>query len=287
MHVMTFLPGKKFFYNQHDYLNYKIVGNGPVTVVLLHGFSASLNTWNDILPYFQKEKFRLILIDLKGFGFSSKPIDSNYSIATNAVIISKFLQEKEIGQYFLMGHSFGGGVALLTAIKSLGNTGSRPKALILIDAAAYKTELPFFIKYLTIPVISDVLLAVTSADFQANYTLTKIFYDPEKITQKLINRYAFFIKMKGYSYVLKRTSEQIIPDDFEHYLLRYPEVIIPTLVVWGENDPALPLESGKKLIQDLANAKLRVIKECGHNPQEERPEKTANLILSFIDEVNK
>ena len=175
----------------------------------------------------------------------------------------------------------------ITSINFLDNHISKPKAIILLDAAVYKTELPFFVEYLRIPVISNLLLFFTSADYRARFTLNRIYYDKSKVTLEKVDRYSYFIKLDGYSYALKKTAEQITPDNFEQYTNRYREILTPTLVIWGKQDPAIPLSSGQRLVKELPNATLEVINLCGHNPQEEWPEKTAGLILSFINEVNE
>src|SRR5574341_573477 len=77
-------PGNKYYYERDKYINFKICGSGPLNLVLLHGFAASLETWNDVLPFFPKDTFRIYLVDLKGAGFSSVPRDDDYSIKANA-----------------------------------------------------------------------------------------------------------------------------------------------------------------------------------------------------------
>ena len=133
-------------YNEHDFINYKIVGDGPVSIVLIHGFGASLQNWNDILPYFDHSEFKIVLVDLKGSGFSSKPVNSDYSMVEKSRIIGNFLKYINISNYYLAGHSSGGGIVLLISINLLDeNTYPLPNGLILLDAAVYKTELPFFV----------------------------------------------------------------------------------------------------------------------------------------------
>lgn len=83
---MDFSAGEKFYYSQNDYLNYLEIGKGPVHVLFLHGFGASLHTWSDILPYFEGDTFTVTLIDLKGFGLSSKAMDSDFSMVAKFIL---------------------------------------------------------------------------------------------------------------------------------------------------------------------------------------------------------
>ena len=122
----------------------------------------------------------------------------------------------------------------------------------------------------------------SSADYQAEYTLRKIFYDKSKITPDLISRYSFFMKLDGYKEAIIQTANQIIPKDFKKYIDRYSEISIRTLVIWGKQDQLFPLSIGLRLNDDLKSSRLAIIENCGHNPQEEQSEIVANLILNFI-----
>ena len=287
--MVNFTPAQTFNYAKNEHINYEIHGNGPVHILFLHGFAASLNTWHDILPFFDKGKFTLYLIDLIGAGFSSKPLDSDYSIKGNAKVIQRFTKEKNIKNYFLVGHSFGSGVALITALDLLDSNDFKPRALVLIDAAVYKTELPFFVKYLRLPILNRLFLSLTSAEYKSKYTLKRLYYDQSKITNQIVDRYAFFMTQKDYDYALIETAHQIIPNEFSFYNNKYSSLHIPVLIIWGEQDSALPLSSGQRLHSELPNSRLEVISGCGHNPQEELPEKTFTLIMLFIrsNEGNK
>lgn len=162
-----------------------------------------------------------------------------------------------------------------------------PEALILIDAAAYKTELPFFINNLRIPLLSNLLLAVTNTEFQARYTLEKIYYDKNKVTGEKVARYAYFMSLEGHDNAMIQTAKQIIPNDFQVYVNQYGALKIPVLILWGRQDTAIPLESGKKLSAQIPGASLSIIEKSGHNPQEEQPEKTADEINLFIKSISE
>jgi len=279
---MRYERGNSFYYSKSEFINYQKMGHGKLNIVFLHGFGASLRVWTDILKFFPEDNFTVYLLDLKGAGYSSKPANSDYSIPANAEIVVNFIIEKNIGDYILVGHSLGGGVALLTAISFLDYPHYMPKGMILLDTAAYKTELPFFVQRLNIPILSTLILKFTSPDFQARYTLSKIYYDPSKITQEKVERYSYFFSLDGHDDALLQTAHQIIPKDFNQYTNQYKNLNVPTLVIWGKQDPALPLATGTRLALELPSATLKVIDKCGHNPQEEWPEETAKYILDFI-----
>jgi len=285
--MTRFSPGTKFYYAPDKYINYKIFGSGPINLIFLHGFAASLETWTDILPFFATDKFKIYLIDLKGAGFSSVPRDPDYSIKANAIIVSEFIKQNKIRKSIIVGHSFGGGVALLTTLLLAENSTYFPSGLILIDAAAYKIDLPFFVSYARIPILNRIILGLTSAQYKAKYTLEKIYFDKKKITSAKINRYAFFLQGPDYAYALIETASDVIPSDLKSYISKYKEILLPSLIIWGENDKVIPIGFGHMLNNDLSNSKLEILKECGHNPQEELPDKIAELIHPFIYSIQR
>jgi pimeloyl-ACP methyl ester carboxylesterase len=282
---MLYSPDQQFFFSKTEFVNYRVIGNGETTVIFLHGFGASNRTWDDIIPHLNSPNTKLILFDLIGAGFSSKPRSADYSMRANALVIESFIREHDLGDYALVGHSFGGGVSLLTTLEFLKSTAHRPSALVLLDAAAYGTKLPFFVEDLRIPLLGNILLAGTSYDFQARNTLEKLYFDKAKVTQEKVERYSFFMSIEGHNNALLETARQIKLEDFSRYSKQYKDITIPTLVLWGRQDTAVPLEDGKKLSKDIPTAKLVIIEDSGHNIQEEQPKDVARLINGFLGDV--
>ncbi|HKZ18054.1 MAG TPA: alpha/beta fold hydrolase, partial [Geobacteraceae bacterium] len=136
-----------FRYSPNVSINYEIDGHGEVPLVFVHGFAASLVTWHDIRRLFPKDRFRLFLLDLKGFGFSSKPQDGGYSIFDQADIVIAFIKALGLSNTILIGHSFGGSIALQVALKSTrDHNGSHIGKLIVLNSAAYPQQLPLLMR---------------------------------------------------------------------------------------------------------------------------------------------
>lgn len=276
-------PDKKFYFGKDQFLNYRTMGDGEKTMIFLHGFAASSQTWNDILPLLKDTNSKIIMFDLIGYGFSSKGTSDDYSFMGNAKVISDFIRTNQIKDYVLIGHSFGGGVALMTTLKQLEDSKyQQPKGLILIDSASYQVELPFFISYLKTPVLGSALLNLSTPEFRAKQTLKKLYYDKSKVTDDKIARYAHFMKLEGHNNTLLESARQIIPDNPEAIAAQYQNIDIPTLVIWGKQDSALPVSCAYKLNKDLEKSTLKIIDKCGHIPQEEYPELTAEAINNFM-----
>ncbi|HEY6838689.1 MAG TPA: alpha/beta fold hydrolase, partial [Geobacteraceae bacterium] len=105
-----------FHYSARVAINYRVQGDGHVTLVFLHGFAAALTTWDDLAPLFPPESYTLYFLDLKGFGFSSKPRDGRYRLEDQAQIVAAFLEAQVLDDLVIVGHSLGGGIALITLI---------------------------------------------------------------------------------------------------------------------------------------------------------------------------
>jgi pimeloyl-ACP methyl ester carboxylesterase len=278
---ISYTPGKYFHYSNLDYLNYQVQGHGPVTLVLLHGFGSSLYNWDDIRSQFDTNRYTVYLFDLKGFGFSSVPSNTSYSIKANAYLISSFIRSQQLSNFWLIGHSLGGGVSLYTHVLLRDDGGELPKGMILISSAAYPTELPFFIKYLRFPIVSRTAFSATSPEFKARYSLERMYNNPEIITDTLLWRYAAFMSSQKFP-AFAGTARDIVPGNIDELTQSYSDIMCPVLVIWGDNDPILPLESGVRLAAEIPLANLEILPDCGHIPQEEYPKETAKLILDFL-----
>ena len=86
-------------------------------LLLIHGFGASTYTWRHIAPELARTH-RVIAVDLKGFGQSDKPFDSRYSVFDQAELLAELIEEKDLHNLTLVGHSFGGGIALMLALEN-------------------------------------------------------------------------------------------------------------------------------------------------------------------------
>ena len=273
-----------FRYSADVLIHYQEEGTGPTPIVFLHGFAASLVTWHDIRRMFAPERYRLFLLDLKGAGLSSKPQDRLYGPTTQAAIVAAFLEEHKLNGVVLVGHSFGGAVALLTSLKSLakGEWG-RIGRLILIDCAVYPQKIPRFIGYLRIPLLGHLLLKAIPVRFGVRLMLNRIFRNKRAITPERIERYASCFGKES-AYPLIQGARQLLPPDSAELVRRYREIDLPTLIIWGREDPLISLDQGVRLQGELPHARLAVLENCGHNPQEEWRAETFAVIREFLED---
>lgn len=272
-----------YAYSTDVHINYQKIGYGNKVVLLLHGFGTSLNTWDDIKNLFPVSQFTLYLIDLKGFGLSSKPDDDKYSIKDQANIAEQFIKDIKTDSLYLIGHSYGGAVALLTQISLLeGKSKTKIRKLILIDCLAYISEMPLFIEFLRIPLLNN-LTFILPNKFRAEYILNRVFFNKKLIDDKLVERYSIFFKSDDIENSFISSVKQINPLGYKEITDFYRNIPTECLIIWGKEDRVLLVEDGIRLSKDLPNAKLEIIDQCGHVPQEEMPLITFEKINSFIN----
>lgn len=272
------LKNYAFPFSEHVSINIERHGEGRRSLVCLHGFGASLESWRDILPLLAGD-LSIYLLDLKGFGLSSKPLDQQYSPEDQAEIVASFVISEGITDLTLIGHSYGGAVALLTYF-ALVDKGfkNRVRALVLIDAGGYPQKLPFFVQIPRIPIVNKLILRSVSPKWQARSTLAYLFYDRSRVTKERVDRYARFLDLKGSHDALIASARQVFPEDLTSFTSRIPKIDVATLIIWGDNDPAIPLHHAHRFHKEITGSRLEIVPRCGHIPHEERPLETSTLI---------
>jgi pimeloyl-ACP methyl ester carboxylesterase len=261
-------------------LYYQTYGTGR-PLLMLHGFGASSFSWRHLIQPFSRTH-QLILLDLKGFGKSPKPSDNLYGVQNHADLIYDFILKKNLHDLTLVGHSLGGAVALLTAIKLMDEKKGRLRSLILIDAAAFRQDLPAFIDILRMPILGPLAVSFLSDKSKVRLILKKAYFDDSKITEDQITAYAIPLGTPGGEAALLKTARKIVPPNIDRITRRYLEIKVPVLIIWGREDEIVPVQVGKKLHQALPNSKLIVIDKCGHIPHEEKPEEVIPALTEFL-----
>lgn len=276
----------RFFYNRDNSINYEIRGCGPIPILFLHGFAASLATWGDLWPLLPSHRYTFYLLDLKGFGFSSKPRDGAYGVWDHAAIVKEFIAAHRLSQMILVGHSYGGAVALVTLLREINDKASCVSKLVLLASSAYPQALPRSLRLLQLPLLGQ-LVAWLPVPLMVKYTLNYVFYDRSLIEPKHIERYSSTFARRGMSYVLRQSARQLVPADHASIIGAYRNIPVPTLIIWGEKDRIVPLGGGTRLHREIRGSRLEIIPDCGHNPHEECPSDTARFINEFLEESDE
>lgn len=259
-------------------LHYAVEGNGP-PIVLLHGFGQTSYSWRHVAPALSD--FTVYTLDLKGFGLSPKPHDGRYSLHDQAALVSDFISDNNLKNSTIIGHSMGGGIAILTALR-LQDSPHAVSRLILIDTIAYPQRIPTYIGLLRTPLINRLVQSTLPPKFQVYAVMRVAFHDNRKIPAEALARYAASLNSPGARSALLATARQLIPDNIENTTRLFSSLDIPTLIIWGRNDRIVPLAVGEQLHSVLPTSDFQVIDNTGHIPHEESPEATTKLIKEFL-----
>ena len=255
-------------------------GEGP-PVLLIHGFGTNSFTWRHVAPDLARDH-KVIAVDLKGFGQSDKPFDGRYSVYDQAELLAQLIEDKDLRDLTLVGHSFGGGVALLLALEANQRLDGRITRLVLLDSIAYPQNIPVFFRLLDVPLVSQLGVRMVPPSVQTRVALQIAYFDDSKIDPEEVELYAAPLKTAAGKHAIIHSARQIVPEDIETLSERYKTIEMPTLILWCDHDRIVPLEIGIKLRRTLPNSTLRLVEDCGHMPQEEQPALTLDLIKGFI-----
>jgi pimeloyl-ACP methyl ester carboxylesterase len=256
-------------------IHYQEKGTGS-PLILIHGYTSSTYSWKDVFEPLSKN-FRVIALDLKGFGFSAKP-DGDYTRRAQAVLVSHLLDHLKIEKAWACGSSMGGEVALNFALINP----ERVSGLILIDSSGVKVPGAGSLapRYLLVPVVGPLLTALAlRSDKLVREGLEKSFYDRTKVTEDRVAYYYRPLQTRGGQLAALRARTQADQFPIEQDLGR---INLPTLIIWGAQDALLPLEAGRKMSSLIKGSQLLVFQSCGHLPQEEMPAQVVAEMTKFI-----
>lgn len=250
----------------------KEFGEGP-PLLLIHGFLVSSDEWREVIPYLAKD-FRCIALDLPGFGRSAKPSasDFDYTLSGYASLIADLLVELDVAPCFVAGHSMGGAIAMQLAIEH-PQTVSR---LVVMDAAWHPFSMPLKARPLFMGKVGELVFKklygrALFRDYFKNDVYNGNEVDPEQVDayydefNTTASRNAAYVVMQNI----------VHPSNLARLATRVREITQPTLVLWGEDDHLIPVSLADKLVRELPDATLHLLKRCGHAGNEEQPEATA------------
>ena len=253
------------------------------TFLLIHGYGASTFTWRYWAPRLAA-RGRVVAVDLKGHGRAPKPDDGRYAPEHQTALVLRLIEEQDLRRITLVGHSLGGGVALLTAL-GLADEGSRRlHRIVIVAGAAYDQRLPPFVRLADFPRFSTAAVRALGTRRVVRSVLEQIVHDRTRVDEDQVRGYAEPLDSPGAIRALIETARQIRPADLDAIVARYGEVSVPALLMWGRGDRVVPLSVGERLARDLPNARLHVLERCGHLPAEEVPDESYAILERFLDD---
>jgi pimeloyl-ACP methyl ester carboxylesterase len=251
----------------------------PLPIVLLHGTSASLHTWEGWAAALRGER-RVIRVDLPGFALTGPHPKDDYSTAAYVGFVRALADRLELKRFVLAGNSLGGQIAWSTAAAMP----DRVARLILVDASGYPVELlqagrdvPLGFRLAAMPWLQP-LLRNTLPRRVVESSVRNVYGDPAKVTPQLVDAYYDMTLRAGNRRALSlRLMQGYTADTRQLATLR-----MPTLILWGGKDRLVPREAGRWFARDIAGSRLVVFEELGHVPHEEDPQRTVQEVRKFL-----
>ena len=256
-------------------------GPDTETFVLLHGFGASSFTWRYWLGALER-RGHVVMVDLLGFGASPKPSTGPYDPVGQAGLVTEIVRALGDVPVTLVGHSFGGGVAILTAL-ALQDLRRPARRLVIVSGAAYRQRLPPFVHCARYPRTMDMAFRAIGARLIVRQVFRSVVFDSSTVTDDLVEGYAAPLEHPDALEAILACAAQIEPDNLDEITSRYPSLDVPTLLLWGRHDRVVPPSIGVKLERALPEARLHLFDRCGHVPQEELPEESLSLLKAFLE----
>jgi pimeloyl-ACP methyl ester carboxylesterase len=256
------------------YLDTGAPGDARPTVVLLHGFASSIENWIGVIPAL-KADYRLIALDLKGFGWTDRP-QGDYSPKAQADLVAALMAERGVVLAAVVAHSWGSSVALQLALSHP----ERISRIALYDAWVYEEQLPTFFLWARVGSLGELLFALFYKE-QPDVKMASAFYDKRYVSQALVDEVERAMQRPGTS------AAALAAVRGQRYALvqdQYRTIKKPVLLLWGREDMVTPLWVGERLLRELPDARLIVYPGCGHFPMIEALAASNRDLKAFLDE---
>jgi pimeloyl-ACP methyl ester carboxylesterase len=247
----------------------------PLPIVLLHGTSASLHTWDGWASSLVAER-RVIRFDLPAFGLTGPDPHNDYSIAAYVRFVTAVVDTLGVHNFVLAGNSLGGQIAWGAAVAMP----QRVKKLVLVDSAGYpihSTSVPIGFMVARIPGLR-LLMEYVLPRGVVDGSVRNVYGDPSRVTPELVDRYYELALRSGNRQALAiRMDQPLNGDEGSIKALK-----LPTLVMWGTKDRLIPLDNARRFESDIAGSRLVVFEDLGHVPHEEDAQNTVRAFKAFL-----
>ncbi|MCM1052213.1 MAG: alpha/beta hydrolase [Paenibacillus sp.] len=243
-------------------VHYTDNGDGDRAIILMHGWGCDHSTLASVERTALQAGYRVINIDFPGFGSSQEPSEV-WGVEDYTLMLEEFISALGIERPALLGHSFGGRVAILYSSRH-----TDVDAVILVDAAGIKPHrtLRYYWKVYT---------------FKAMKRLMYLVYGKENAEKRLDARRA---KAGSSDYasaspMMRRILSKVVNEDLTD---RLPLIKAPALLIWGENDTATPISDARTMERLIPDAGLVSFPGCGHYSFLDNPRQFSAVLQSFL-----
>ncbi len=242
------------------------------TLVFLHGFGGNKDTWDRVVKALNNQ-YHAIVIDLPGHGDSISKKTLSYTITDQSQRVHAFLEAVGVNDFYLLGHSMGGAIALRYA----GSYAENLKGLILIDSLGLEKTKSDGVKLVEISDKNPLYDVCTEERLETlwAYSMHKRPYVPGMIKSAMLEEKC-----------ARRDLEKILYEDMYKDVCCLTDlaknITIPTLIVWGDQDKMTHIDNATVFHETIEGSKLVIFKQIGHVPILEDPKQTSDVLDTFI-----
>ncbi len=259
---------------------YRVRGSGP-PLLLIHGLACDSTTWIPVMDQLA-EHFTVIAPDLLGHGESDKP-NADYSLGGFANGMRDLLTILGVDKVTVVGHSFGGGVAMQFAYQFP----ERTERVVLVSTGGLGHEVTPLIRLLTLPGVGLGLRAVTMRPIRpavrgalqtiakAPLPLVKDLGEVADVYERLADPAQSLATRRLVRTVIDWRGQFVTMSD-RAYLAK----LMPIMVIWGRDDVVIPVNHAQRL-PSLENSQVYVFEQSGHFPHKDHPEEFGRLVIDF------
>lgn len=265
-----------------DRVIYRTAGTGPL-LLLVHGMAGSSETWRHVMPALA-ERFTALAPDLLGQGQSDKP-RGDYSLGAHANTLRDLLDALGHRRATVVGQSLGGGIALQFAYQFP----ERCERLVLVDSGGLGQEVTFYLRMLTLPGFEYVFPLFCTPRLRAagnriGTWLGRAGVRSTPARQEIWRSYGSLAEAESRSAFFRNLRDVVDLQGQAVSALRrlYRAATLPTLIVWGAEDPFIPVSHAIAAHDAIPGSRLEIFEGVGHYPHCEAPERFVAVLLDFI-----
>ena len=253
-------------------VRYTDTGGDKPPVVMLHGFASALETWTGVTKKLESTH-RVIALDLKGFGWTSRP-EGDYSPREQAAIVLGLMDELGVERAAIVAHSWGSSVALQVALTAP----ERVERIALYDAWVYEEQIPTAFVWSRAPLIGELIFGLFYKE-RPDDKIEGAFYDKSILTHAFVEEVEHALDRPG---TVAAALAAVRGQRYADVQNDYASIDQPVLLLWGEDDAVTTIDIGHRLHHQLPNARLVTYDDCGHFPMIEAFHPSTAELAQFL-----
>ena len=274
-------------------LHVTVWGEGNATpVVMTHGMAAWGGLWEETAMALAAKGYRVIAVDQPPFGFSERT-DEDFSRSRQAARLDALAEAMALERYLLVGHSYGGGVAMETALRYP----KRIKGLVLVCPVINLTsdgdddqtgEVPLPLRYAW---LGETLVSASITNpFLTGFLTKRFMHQTGALSSRHVEILQRPMKLHGNTHQMTLWLQQFLAGDADALSrdrTKLQTSTVPVELIWGGKDTVTPIAQGEELVRILSPKSFRTLSEIGHMPQLESPAQFNTTLLGALNSLRQ